>query len=148
MKLWRTAQDLLRRHGKCAMITIVEVKGSSPRDPGARLIVTEDGFYRGTIGGGALEWQAMARAQSALASGDGRSHLTWAALGPDLDAEAYPLRVVRQQEIIAVMADKSGTFALQHVGQHRVLMNVCHKDPAALRFRKRVGQIHTRSPMR
>jgi xanthine dehydrogenase accessory factor len=84
MKLWRTAQDLLRRHGKCAMITIVEVKGSSPRDSGARLIVTEDGFYRGTIGGGALEWQAMARAQSALASGDGRSHLTWAALGPDL----------------------------------------------------------------
>ena len=84
MKLWRTAQDLLRRHGKCAMITIVEVKGSSPRDAGARLIVTEDGFYRGTIGGGALEWHAMARAQSAMASGPSNPYLTAASLGPDL----------------------------------------------------------------
>lgn len=84
MKLWRTVEDLLREHGKCAMISILEVKGSSPRDPGARLIVTETGFYRGTIGGGALEWQAMARARSALASADPLSYVTTAALGPDL----------------------------------------------------------------
>jgi xanthine dehydrogenase accessory factor len=84
MKLWRTVEDLLRAHGKCAMISIVEVKGSSPRDPGARLIVTENGFYRGTIGGGALEWQAMARAQSALAAADPLAFVTTATLGPDL----------------------------------------------------------------
>src|SRR5262245_5716471 len=84
MKLWRTVEGLLRAHGKCAMISIIEVKGSSPRDPGARLILTEDGFYRGTIGGGTLEWQAMARAQSALASADPRPYVTTAALGPSL----------------------------------------------------------------
>jgi xanthine dehydrogenase accessory factor len=84
MKLWRTVEDLLHTHGKCAMITIIEVKGSSPRDRGARLILTEAGFYRGTIGGGALEWQAMARAQSALAAADPRSYVTTAVLGPDL----------------------------------------------------------------
>ena len=84
MKLWRTAEDLLRNHGKCAMITIIEIKGSSPQGPGARLILTEDGFYRGTIGGGALEWHAMARAQSGMASGLGGFDLTTAALGPEL----------------------------------------------------------------
>jgi xanthine dehydrogenase accessory factor len=84
MKLWRTAEDLLRRHGKCAMITIIDVKGSSPQAPGARLILTEDGFYRGTIGGGALEWNAMARAQSAMATPLRRLNVMTAALGPEL----------------------------------------------------------------
>lgn len=84
MKLWRTAADLLRQHGKCAMITIIDVKGSSPQAPGARLILTEDGFYRGTIGGGALEWRAMARAQSAMASPLNRFDVMTAALGPEL----------------------------------------------------------------
>ena len=84
MKLWRTLEDLLRHHGKCAMITIIDVKGSCPQAPGARLILTEDGFYRGTIGGGALEWHAMARAQSAMESPLSGFDVMTAALGPEL----------------------------------------------------------------
>lgn len=46
-------------------ITIVSVDGSSPREVGASMLVTADGI-EGTIGGGALEHQAMMWAQSML----------------------------------------------------------------------------------
>lgn len=64
------------------MVTVVSVEGSAPREAGARLIVTVDGF-RGTIGGGALEWRALAQAQGQLAGG-GPPVLSSHVLGPDL----------------------------------------------------------------
>ncbi len=66
MRVWQTIADLVQSHGRCAMVTVVEVKGSAPREEGARLFVVEDGNYRGTIGGGALEWRALMEAQEAL----------------------------------------------------------------------------------
>ena len=66
MRVWHTIASLLADHGRCAMVTVVEVKGSAPREEGARLLVVEGGNYRGTIGGGALEWRALAEAQEAL----------------------------------------------------------------------------------
>jgi xanthine dehydrogenase accessory factor len=84
MTVWREIAGLLRRHGRCAMITVVEVQGSAPREAGARLFVVEDGGYRGTIGGGALEWHAIATAQRAIARQQTRPQLSTAVLGPDL----------------------------------------------------------------
>ena len=46
------------------MITVIETKGSSPRDAGARMIWTpEDGFF-GTVGGGQFEHMALDAAAS------------------------------------------------------------------------------------
>ena len=56
MKVWATIAKTLEAHDSCAMVSIVEVEGSAPREVGARLLVTPQG-YHGTIGGGALEWQ-------------------------------------------------------------------------------------------
>jgi xanthine dehydrogenase accessory factor len=84
MTVWREIAGLLRRHGQCAMVTVVEVQGSAPREAGARLFVVEDGGYLGTIGGGALEWQAIAAAQRAIAQQQTRPRLSSAVLGPDL----------------------------------------------------------------
>lgn len=84
MIVWREIAGLLRRHGRCAMITVVEVQGSAPREAGARLFVVEDGGYRGTIGGGALEWHAIAAAQRAIAQQQTRPQLSSAVLGPEL----------------------------------------------------------------
>jgi xanthine dehydrogenase accessory factor len=84
MIVWREIAGLLRRHGRCAMVTVVEVQGSAPREAGARLFVVEDGGYRGTIGGGALEWQAIAAAQRAVAQQQTRPQLSSAVLGPEL----------------------------------------------------------------
>jgi len=44
-------------------VLIAEVRGSSPREPGACMLVSQSGTY-GTIGGGNLEWQALQAARS------------------------------------------------------------------------------------
>lgn len=49
-------------------ITVAATAGSTPREAGAAMLVREDGI-EGTIGGGALEWQAMAEARRMLAMG-------------------------------------------------------------------------------
>jgi xanthine dehydrogenase accessory factor len=84
MHTWQTVADLIRTHGRCAMITVIEVRGSAPRDAGARLFAIEDGGYRGTIGGGALEWRAIAEAQGALSRRSSDMKVSSAVLGPDL----------------------------------------------------------------
>jgi xanthine dehydrogenase accessory factor len=66
------------------MVTVIEVKGSSPREAGARLLVTSAGSYRGTIGGGALEWRAIERAQGLLSRRKTGAFVKTAVLGPDL----------------------------------------------------------------
>jgi xanthine dehydrogenase accessory factor len=55
----------LKEHGTCAMVTVTSTQGSTPREVGAWMVVTPAGFY-GSIGGGTLEWHAMAEAQSLL----------------------------------------------------------------------------------
>jgi xanthine dehydrogenase accessory factor len=84
MRIWQTIADLLARHGKCSMVSIIAMKGSAPREPGARLVILENGLYRGTIGGGALEWRAIAQAQAALAKGGSEFTIASTVLGPDL----------------------------------------------------------------
>lgn len=50
-----------------AMVTIVEVKGSAPREAGVRMLVTAADLV-GTIGGGHLEWRGMDIARAMLAN--------------------------------------------------------------------------------
>ena len=63
-------------------VEIVETRGSTPRDAGTAMKVTQDEI-EGTIGGGALEYQAIAEARALLLSGGGEVQKTYP-LGPDL----------------------------------------------------------------
>ena len=51
---------------KTALVTVVQVNGSSYRRPGARMLVTEDGEITGAISGGCLEGDALRKAQFAI----------------------------------------------------------------------------------
>lgn len=51
---------------KAALATVVKVEGSSYRQPGARMLVTEDGLLTGAISGGCLEGDALRRALLAI----------------------------------------------------------------------------------
>jgi len=55
-------------HGRVARVVIAGVEGSSPREVGASMLVFADG-QSGTIGGGALEYAAAAKARAMLADG-------------------------------------------------------------------------------
>jgi len=53
------------REAAVVRVLVAEVRGSSPREAGACMLVSRAGIH-GTIGGGNLEWQAMEAAQSLL----------------------------------------------------------------------------------
>lgn len=59
----------LAAHGPLVRVVVAAVRGSAPREPGAAMLVWAGG-QQGTIGGGALEWQAAAAARSLLARTD------------------------------------------------------------------------------
>ncbi len=59
------------------LITLVKVTGSAPRDPGARLLALANGSFLGSLGGGRLEFRALAEARVLLQEGAGSLHRTW-----------------------------------------------------------------------
>ena len=75
-------QDAVSQHGRVARIVIASFDGSSPRETGAAMLVWHEG-QSGTIGGGALEWQAMQDARAVLGT-DRAIHVARVPLGPAL----------------------------------------------------------------
>ena len=59
-------QSAVSQHGVVARVVIAAFDGSSPRETGAAMLVWDTG-QSGTIGGGALEWQATVQARAMLA---------------------------------------------------------------------------------
>jgi xanthine dehydrogenase accessory factor len=82
-RVWRAVLESLDAGGAAALVTIVGAQGSTPRAAGTRMVVRMDGAFTGTIGGGALEWRALAEARTLMAGGAAQATLD-AALGPDL----------------------------------------------------------------
>jgi xanthine dehydrogenase accessory factor len=58
---------------KCALATIVEVRGSIPSFETAKLLVREDGSMVGTIGGGCVEAEVWAAAREVIDTGKSRT---------------------------------------------------------------------------
>ena len=77
---WHAALHRLQRDGlPHALVTQVTSAGSTPREPGARMVITEEAVFD-TLGGGTFEWQAIALARGRLVRGEGGMSL-----------EAFPL---------------------------------------------------------
>lgn len=65
MNDWLQQLDTLLADGPVAVITVLSAEGSTPRDAGARMLVTSTSTA-GTIGGGALEYTAITDARAML----------------------------------------------------------------------------------
>ncbi len=68
------------------LVEVAQARGSAPREAGTRMIVAADAVA-GTIGGGHLEWRAIAQARALLAAHEGgwfEPQLTSYPLGPAL----------------------------------------------------------------
>ncbi|ELR68311.1 Xanthine and CO dehydrogenases maturation factor, XdhC/CoxF family [Fulvivirga imtechensis AK7] len=57
---------------QAALATVVKVRGSSYRSPGARMLITNDGRWVGSISGGCLEGDALRKARQVMMSGEPR----------------------------------------------------------------------------
>ncbi|HEY1315523.1 MAG TPA: xanthine dehydrogenase accessory protein XdhC, partial [Steroidobacteraceae bacterium] len=60
-----SARTLLLQHAAVVRVTVVTLRGSAPREPGASMLIDGAGTV-GTIGGGRLEWYATAAARELL----------------------------------------------------------------------------------
>lgn len=53
---------------KAVLATVVKVRGSSYRSPGARMLITDDGKWVGSISGGCLEGDALRKSRQVMTS--------------------------------------------------------------------------------
>jgi len=77
------AEAWLSAGRRAVLVEVVAARGSVPREVGTRMLVCAD-EVAGTIGGGHLEWQAITRARTQLASGETAPQDWPVALGPSL----------------------------------------------------------------
>lgn len=70
VELFRRALERLEGGGRTALATVVATSGSTPQKVGARLLVTGGEGAAGTLGGGAVEAEAMREAAARLGGGE------------------------------------------------------------------------------
>lgn len=117
----------LAAQGRVARVVIAGVEGSSPREVGASMLVWEGG-QSGTVGGGALEYDAAAKARLMLASpptpflphGGGREpvapRVERVALGPSL-GQCCGGAVVLWTEVFEAVPDAVAGVVVRGVGE-------------------------------
>jgi xanthine dehydrogenase accessory factor len=121
-KVWARIRETIERHRIASLVSVIGAAGSVPRETGARIVLQPDGGFFGTIGGGRLEYEAIAAARIALAEGRGRAEFRDWPLGPNLGQccggmvktltetfDARDLATVRRFE----EAEKAGAFVVQ-----------------------------------
>jgi xanthine dehydrogenase accessory factor len=84
-QIWPEAERTLAGGQKFALATVINVRGSTPREVGAKMIVRDDGQF-GTIGGGCGEAEVFRKARLLLEEGRG-ARLTEIDLTGDFDQQ-------------------------------------------------------------
>ncbi len=157
MGIWPRIEAMIGTHGACALVSVVATQGSVPREAGARMIVRSDGAMSGSIGGGTLEWQALAKAQAMLATGERAVRVLDQSLGPDL-GQCCGGRVMlaielfdqsdRQEVAELAAAERAGPFMVEAVqSDGRYVRRMIHADAIAAgtgaqRLVERFGERH------
>lgn len=83
-QVFATLSRCLAQDPAVALVTVVDARGSTPREAGARMVVTIAGDIAGTIGGGRLELEAIDAAKALVAAGRDTFETRRFALGPSL----------------------------------------------------------------
>jgi xanthine dehydrogenase accessory factor len=99
-------------------MTVMEAKGSTPREAGAKMVVTADGQF-GTIGGGNLEFEAITEARKLLENAAPASAVKDYPLGPKL-AQCCGGAVSVLLESFIPTGKKLFLFGAGHVGREVV----------------------------
>jgi xanthine dehydrogenase accessory factor len=81
--VWKQLRQAVEQRGRAALVGVIRCEGSAPCEPGARIVAHAGGFL-GTIGGGRLEYEALADAHAMLAEGARAARFREWPLGPGL----------------------------------------------------------------
>ena len=116
MAAWLDALAAAERDNQPAvMVTVLAAKGSTPREAGAKMVVSADGLA-GTIGGGNLEYQCEAAARGLLADGAEGPSTRDFPLGPTL-GQCCGGHVTVLFEVVRPPKLQIGLFGAGHVGK-------------------------------
>lgn len=78
------ALDLVERGERGVLVTVAQARGSTPREAGTKMLVSNDGIAA-TVGGGHLEFKAIARARAMICDTDAQvARIDHFSLGPEL----------------------------------------------------------------
>lgn len=153
---WKRLRQAIEQHGSAALISVVGVAGSAPREVGARIVFSPDGGFSGTIGGGRLEYEALAVARAALAAERRSAEFRDWPLGPNLGQccggavtlltetfDSNDLDAMRSFEA----AEHGGLFGTRGrlAGDGRMAREVLPNYSAAMTNVKNAGQAETAS---
>jgi xanthine dehydrogenase accessory factor len=120
--LYEQVAELTRQGARFVVATITDVKGSSPRDVGTKMLILGDGTIVETIGGGVLEKQVVADALDCLAKGVSRS-------------ERYELRDQGEHALGALCGGEATVFFDVHTPDRTLLIvGAGHVGQALCRF--------------
>ena len=131
MKTWLQAQLRCEEQGQAyVLISVCEVQGSSPRNVGAKILVTQEAQFD-TIGGGHLEHKAVKYARQLLHDKPGQQTTEWQnyALGASL-GQCCGGQVALLYEQVAAANMPLVVFGAGHVG--RALVPVLAQLPVAI----------------
>ncbi|MTH97140.1 xanthine dehydrogenase accessory protein XdhC [Roseibium sp. RKSG952] len=139
MRVWGHIAQTLETGNACALVTVAAIKGSTPRETGARMVVRADGGFFGTIGGGTLEFEAIRWAQKALEDAKAGLFQKTVSLGPDLGQccggrvdvaiEVISVSQINQTRKLAAMeAGGSGFSTIAKVVDGQPLVRSIHPD--------------------
>ncbi len=140
-KVWARIRETIERHGAAGLISVVGAAGSVPREAGARVVLQPDGGFFGTIGGGRLEYEAIAAARAVLGAGRGRAQFRDWPLGPNLGQCCGGMvktltETFDQNDLAAVhrfeQAEKAGAFdSVSRLGDDgRIVRALAPHEPA------------------
>jgi xanthine dehydrogenase accessory factor len=127
--------ELLGTQDAVVRISVVQLRGSAPREAGASLLVTHTSVL-GSVGGGQLEWQATQAAQALLRSTAAPAvQLLDFTLGPDLNqccggrVQLWLERFTRAdlsalQDAATLLRDAGGVAICTHLNGQRVTRQV------------------------
>jgi xanthine dehydrogenase accessory factor len=68
--LYKKIYEIVEQKIPAALVTVIQTKGSTPREIGSKMIVYEDGSNFGTIGGSMVEVKIIEEAKRCLQSGE------------------------------------------------------------------------------
>ena len=115
MAAWLETLRTLEQEGTGAvLVTLLAVRGSTPREAGCKMVVTAETAH-GTIGGGNLEFSSIALARSLMTNGAAAPLVREFPLGPEL-GQCCGGHVSVLFEVVAPTSWKIALFGAGHVG--------------------------------
>ncbi len=71
-QLYEEIREAQKRGERRVLATVADARGSTPRNPGAQMLLRPDGTFLGTIGGGCGEAEVWQEAMETMADGTPR----------------------------------------------------------------------------